>query len=48
MQDMSQTGIENFLKKHLELTQMTMGQGHKTPSSHKQSLCELKTSNVST
>lgn len=45
---MRQTGIKPFLNNGLELAEMTLGQVHNTPLGHKQSQCEVMTSNVST
>ena len=44
---MTQTGIKDFLNNDLELSQFTLGQGHDTPSGYKQTLCEVRNSNVS-
>ena len=35
-----------FLASDLDLANMTLGQGHDTAAGHKQSLCEVRTSNV--
>ena len=43
---MTQTKIKHFLNNDFELSQLTFGPGHDTPSGYKQSLCELRTSNI--
>lgn len=43
---MTQKGIKFFWKNDLEIAQMTFGQCHDTPLGYKQSLCEVRTSNI--
>ena len=44
---MDWTRVLHFSASDLGLAQMTLGQGHDKPLAYKQSLCELRTSNVS-
>lgn len=41
-----QARIIQFLSVDLKLAQMTLGRNHDTPLGHRQSLCEVGTSNV--